>query len=227
MEPAKQSPRKIWMNSGVLAAILVLLFVFLQVLIRMPIHHPAHGTRCKNNLRQIYCVLATYVDDFGDHHNYPKLSSVMSGADFLLAPYFSNIIENPDIFICPATKDTNHDGKDFIGRNVATDPRVSVGLRPGDWRLVSYAGFDVSLAPGGVLADNAPADTVIACDDEEDEGGPSIPGARSAKSNHEVGKYNALFLDGHVESILDPFAGTGGKNQMIAGKVKPLDMMKN
>ncbi|MFH1024978.1 MAG: H-X9-DG-CTERM domain-containing protein [Planctomycetota bacterium] len=91
---------------------------------------------------------------------------------------------------------------------------------------MSYAGFDVSLASGGVLADNVPADTILACDDEEDEGGPSIPGARSAKSNHE-GKYNVLFLDGHVQAIPDPFAGTGGKNQMIAGKVKPLDMMKN
>ncbi|MFH1024979.1 MAG: hypothetical protein V1809_16485 [Planctomycetota bacterium] len=117
--------------------VLVLLLGFLG-LVLMPalfvrVHRgPRRDTTCRSNLNQIYMALATYVDDFGGHRYYPRTAPGMSGADFLLAVYFNRIIENPDTFICDATEDTNHEGKDFIGRNVANDPRVSVGTRSGD-----------------------------------------------------------------------------------------------
>ena len=160
-----------------------------------------------------------------------------TGKHFLAMIWWSGIISEPGILLCPSSRDDNNRGADLgprdgqYGENCVggicyyedTPPGVPESRwLPNDTsnhHFISYAskGWKVSYLPGStirsVLTDNLPRDTVIACDDT------------AGKRNHREG-FNALFADLHVEWISGPQFDVTEKNGSVM-RTPPLDMVCN
>jgi hypothetical protein len=174
----KSSPRLLecLVVLGVLAvlAVLILAWVFRPALCIE--REGAWTIRCRNNLNQLGKGLDIYVLELGDNHWYPfplgrgLRPGDFSGAEWLASLYWTGVVPDPSLFLCPASGDSNRDGRDLgqyhDGRAIAGrfgPPTVSyAGLHA--YSLTDKAGKPV-LAPIGV--NDLRTDEPIASDDTD------------------------------------------------------------
>jgi len=169
--------------------------------------------RCQDNLMQLGMALKQYVSTHGGGTFYPYPAQDagyapptgeaiprgrgFSGASFLAALYWSGVVTQPGLFLCPDTSDSNRFGRD-LGTNpslLGGKPNVpgwSADFEKPDGSHVSYASKAQWTMPlGQPLAAPLPDRMVMAADDTDGE------------RNH-PGGINILYNDGHVEFKPDP-----------------------
>ena len=220
--------------------------------VRQTTSHP----RCKNKLKQLGTALIHYLGEKGGHRFFPFPSGVRLGRDdtdssgdseagysgkaFLAMIWWTDLVSEAGIFLCPRTRDDNNHGFDLGVRDgqFTEDDIGGIGQVPQDtggkefptprWQsdddpagnhFISYAskGWKVSYRPGesapSALTDALPSDTIIASDDTADP------------PNHRNG-FNVLYADTRVEFLsranlcVDEEGGSVGKDP-------PLDMLCN
>jgi prepilin-type N-terminal cleavage/methylation domain-containing protein len=97
----------------------------------------ARRIRCRNNLNQMAKGMATYLNEHGDNRFYPcPLGRTVNpknynGAEWLASMYWTGVLPDPGVFLCPSTRDTNNDGRD-LGTERAVAKRFGT-------QTVSYA----------------------------------------------------------------------------------------
>jgi len=216
----------------VIAIISILAGILLPTL--MNARKMAMRTNCTNNLRQLGIGLQQYLDGPGDHRYYPyptednawvkpggggdiARGQGFSGASFLAALYWSGVLRDPGVFICPGTTDSNRKGAD-IGKQPEgggkNEPGWNAQFDKPDGSHVSYASKAQWTMPKGmpITCNSLPSDTVIACDDTD--GNP----------NHDDG-FCVLYADTHV-SFYTTTKVVGGPDGLV-GRVAPLDRVDN
>ncbi|HUU69605.1 MAG TPA: DUF4190 domain-containing protein [Planctomycetota bacterium] len=194
----------------------------------------ARQLKCKNNLKQLGTALQQYIDGPGGHRYFPHPANDehyvkpgqgnltkgtgFSGASFLAALYWSGVLTEPNIFICPSTSDDTYNGAAF-GRNFdgsSGPPGDAPGYNSNfekDGTHVSYAAKAQWTMPRGMpLTDRLPLDTVIASDDTQGD------------ANHSNG-FCVLYNDTHVD-FLNTTKVTNGAGGMV-GNDAPLDLIDN
>ena len=194
----------------------------------------ARQLKCKNNLKQLGTALQQYLDGPGGHRYFPypandtnfvrpgqgniTKGTGFSGASFLAALYWSGVITEPNIFICPSTSDDNFNGAALGGSfdGYSCPPNDRPGYNSNfekDGTHVSYAAKAQWTMPKGMpLTDRLPSDTVIASDDTQ--GG----------ENHSNG-FCVLYNDTHVDFINTTKVSTGAGG--MVGNDPPLDLIDN
>ncbi|MDP6113827.1 MAG: hypothetical protein QGG53_18360 [Planctomycetota bacterium] len=188
---------------AILAGLIVLVGMLLPALVRSR-EHSGHHRKCKNNLRQLGTGMIQYIDQYGKgrYYSWPGTQKAsFNGAQWIATMYWTSLLNEPDLYLCPFSVDDNDDGGE-LGR------RFTV-LRSID---VSYAGRDGRM---GAIVDKMPSNTLMMCDDSE---GPP---------NHDDG-VNLLYFDAHVEwsSSISP-AASGETGKSTIGKDSPVDMLAN
>lgn len=196
----------------------------------------ARKLNCKNNLKQLGTALQQYLDGPGGHRyfpypvndtNYvaPTTSGNMSkgtgfkGASFLAAIYWSGVLTEPKIFICPSSPDDNFQGA-ALGKSWSPGGGTIANNVPGynanfnkDGTHVSYASKAQWTMPRGMpLTDRLPSDTVMASDNT------------LATENHRDG-FNVLYADTHVDFTNTDKVLTGETG--MVGNLPPLDLIDN
>ena len=175
----------------VIAAIIVLLVLFAPHGGRS--REEARRIRCRNILSQLSRGMATYLTELGDGRFYPcplergETVGTYNGAEWLAALYWTRVVPDPGMFLCPASPDTNSNGKD-IGCKRANDAGGRFSSQ-----TVSYAGMwwkSVATVNGGAIPARFPENEPMACDDTQ--GGINHGEATN-------GGMCILFFDSHVE----------------------------
>ena len=155
--------------------ILILLLLAVAMLIRrgacLPAREEARRIRCFSNLNQLAKGMATYLTEHGDNRWYPcplgrgRNPRDYNGAEWLASLYWTGVIPDPGVFLCPSTRDANDNGR-HLG---ATRAGALFGSQ-----TVSYAGLHYySLADGAgnprpsALSDDLLPDTPMASDDTQ------------------------------------------------------------
>jgi hypothetical protein len=174
----------------------------------------AKRIRCRNNLNMLAKGMATYLNELGDNRFYPwpagragcggaREKADFGGAEWLASLYWTKIIPDPAVFVCPSSGDDN--GK---GEKLGSDGCPQGKDAPKDGKLgpraVSYAGFGADSLFAYVkeklkrelkdrknaIRDDFPPNEPMACDDTED---PINHNEEDAKG------MSVLFFDSHVE----------------------------
>lgn len=197
----------------VIAIIAILAGMLLPALARA--REEARRIRCRNNLNQLAKGMATYLNEHGDNRFYPwpagregcgdETTPDFGGAEWLATLYWTRVLPDPGVYICPSSPDTNENGQNLgdygCGNEEGTWEGDSGKLKP---EAVSYAGMgDVSVAVyertklgrTGVasyiaIRDDFPPNETMACDDTE---GSINHGER------QNGGMAVLFFDSHVD----------------------------
>jgi len=179
--------------AGVAAALLLVLYVLSAL-------RPQRGgngrMRCRSDLNQLSKGMATYLNEFGNNAWYPfplglgRNPGDFNGAEWLASLYWTGVVPDPGVFLCPSSLDTNRNGLDLGShRAAATFSSGTVSYAAMHYRSLTNASG--SLVPGAIK-DNLPSDAKepMACDDTQ--------GAihHGTKNN---GGMNVLFFDSHVE----------------------------
>ena len=192
----------------VIAIIAILAGMLLPALARA--REEARRIRCRNNLNQLAKGMATYLNECGDNRFYPwpanrpgcgtKANPDFGGAEWLASLYWTRIIPDPGVYVCPSSPDSNEQGTE-IG---------SIGVPGGSSALsrdtVSYSGMgDKSVGiylfskqnKGGsyntselAIRDDFPPNEPMGSDDTDE------PINHGEKDN---GGMSLLFFDSHVE----------------------------
>jgi prepilin-type processing-associated H-X9-DG protein len=135
--------------------------------------------------------MATYLDEYGDGRWFPYPTGRgldphgFNGAEWLASLYWTRVVRDPGVFICPSSADSNDDGLD-LGKDRAIQGRFGPGT-------VSYAGMHYSsLGDGVAIPADYPPNKPMASDDTE------------GRIHHRGGLMcsegmNVLFFDSHVE----------------------------
>ena len=245
LEPIEKPRQKshIWLILGLVGGAGLLLLVLLLGMLL-----PAVGTarelartlKCKNNLKQLGIAMFQYIDERGSHRYYPYpkgrpgVPDDYNGKHFLAMIWWTDLVSEPEIFICPNSTDDNNKGYDLGVRDkeyTETDVggvnqrgNAPANVPEPNWgpHVISYAskGWKVSFLPnsrGGAerfaLTDQFPSDTIIASDDTVDP------------PNHTNG-FCVLYADCHVEFLTDAKYVVTEENGAV-GRVPPLDMICN
>ena len=199
----------------VIAIIAILAGMLLPALARA--REEARRIRCRNNLNQLAKGMATYLNEHGDNRFYPwpqgragcgsdgdADDADFGGAEWLASLYWTRILPDPGVYICPSSPDSNENG-DHLGDHGCTGDDFEAeeggdGLKEG---AVSYAGMGststrvyetekLNRSPDkqSAIRDDFPPNETMACDDTE------------GNINHgesENGGMAVLFFDSHVE----------------------------
>jgi len=157
--------------------------------------------RCRNNLNMFAKGMATYANEWGGRDWIPcplgrgRDPNTYNGAEWLATLYWTGVVPDPGVFICPSSGDTNRDGLD-LGSHVAAPTFGS--------QTVSYAGVHHGSRPQGTdgrpppaidLGDFDPTDPMAT---EDTQGDP-----------HHDGGMAILFFDSHVEFMSNTEIGPG------------------
>ena len=153
----------------------------------------ARRIRCRNNLNQLAMGASVYLVEHGEGRYYPfplgrgTRPDDFNGAEWLASLYWTAVVPDPAVLICPSSPDSNNDGA-----SLGAD-----GAQPGlfDEQTVSYAAMhDRSLTDATgtpvALRDDYPPNMPMACDDTQ------------LSVNHgepRNGGMSVLFFDSHVE----------------------------
>jgi prepilin-type processing-associated H-X9-DG protein len=183
----------------ILAVIAVLAGLLLPVLIKY--REESRRQRCRENLILFAKGMAMYTGEH-DHTTLPcplgrcargSGADTYNGAEWLATLYWVGITPDPDVLLCPSSRDWNSNGRD-IGSYGVND--VASGFFSS--QTVSYAGLwwkSVQTVSGGAVRDDFPPYEPMACDDTQ--GGIN----HGTASN---GGMNVLFFDAHVEFKTPP-----------------------
>jgi prepilin-type processing-associated H-X9-DG protein len=149
----------------------------------------ARRIRCRYNLNQLGKGMATYLSELGDNR-FPacplgrgRNPNTYNGAEWLASLYWTGVIPDPGVFICPSSPDTNEEGVD-LGTYMAAATFGS--------ETVSYAGlhYNSVLREPDTVGDDDPPSMPMASDDTQGD------------INHGTlsnGGMSVLFFDSHVE----------------------------
>ncbi|MDP6355201.1 MAG: hypothetical protein QF473_08885 [Planctomycetota bacterium] len=164
----------------------------------------ARKMKCKGNLRCLGTGMIQYIDQYGKgrYYTWPNTERAsFNGSQWIASLYWTSLINERDIYLCPSSVDDNDDGG-ALGRKFTS-------LRAMD---VSYAGRDGRL---GVIVDKMPSNTLMMCDDGDDP------------ANHDDG-VNLMYFDAHVEwsASVSPWRD-GEHGKATIGKDAPVDFMSN
>ena len=153
----------------------------------------ARSVRCRSNLNQLAKGMFTYLSQHGDNRFYPcplgrgAKANDYNGAEWLASLYWTGVIPDPDVFLCPSTDDSNADGA-HLGAHRAPKSFGS--------QTVSYAGMhygsltnEAGRPRPSVIPDDFPPNEVMGSDDTQ---GAINHGGRS-------GGMAVLFFDTHVD----------------------------
>ena len=201
----------------VIAIIAILAGMLLPALARA--REEARRIRCRNNLNQLAKGFATYLNEHGDNRFYPcplgrgSASDDYNGAEWFASLYWSGVVPEPGVFICPSSPDTNNNGQ-----NMGTHKFIT-GFNS---QTVSYAGMhyesltnNVGASVEGAIRDDFPPNMPMGSDDTQ---GAINHGERNN------GGMAVLFFDSHVEfrtnTEIDLEEGVGATS--AAGTAKPL-----
>jgi len=224
-------------NAGMTRANVIVGVVILAVLVFLILptttRHPSPALDCRNHLRQLGVALQCYIDGPGGGRFYPyptqdgnyvvtsgadlKRGEGFSGASFLAALYWSGVLNEPSVFICPRSTDDNRGGRD-LGRNPDDESNNRPGWNPSfekpNGSHVSYASKAQWTMPRGepLTKGSLPTDTVIASDDTD------------GRPNHDNG-FILLYNDTHVEFLNTTRVESGDRG--MVGNEPPLDMIGN
>jgi len=155
---------------------------------------PAHRILCRNNLNQLAKGMATYLNEFGDNrwYSYPLGRGLRRydycGSEWLASLYWTGVVPDPGVFLCPKTKDTNNDGAD-LGEHRAPSTFGPSSVSYAGMHLYSMTDEKGSAIPAAIPHD-FPANRPMASDDTEGD------------VNHgtaDNGGMAVLFFDSHVE----------------------------
>jgi prepilin-type processing-associated H-X9-DG protein len=186
------------------ALFLVLVVSVLAGMGGLPVLFTRRKMTCSSGPRQLGTGMIQYIDQYGKGRYYTWPNTPMTsfnGAQWIASMYWTSLLNEPGLYLCPSSVDDNDDGGE-LGRRFTA-------LRDID---VSFVGRDGRM---GVIVDKMPSNTLMMCDDAEDP--PS----------HDEG-VNLLYFDAHVEwskSISSAAAGEAGKSTI--GRDSPVDMMAN
>jgi hypothetical protein len=180
---------------------LVVVVIVLAVLASMLVpalrrsREEARRIRCPHHLIELAKGMAMYLEAYGDKRWYPcplgrgQTPGNYNGAEWLASLYWTRVVPDPSVFICPASPDDNDDG-----HQLGCD-RAIPGLFGS--QTVGYAGMHYysmrddagNPVPGAIPADYPP-NLPMACDDSQGE------------SNHGSG-FHIVFFDLHTEGRED------------------------
>ncbi len=176
----------------VIAIIAILAGMLLPALARA--REEARRIRCKNNLNQLAKGFATYLNEHGDNRFYPcPLGRGIdpddyNGAEWLASLYWSGVIPEPGVYICPSSPDENHRGQDMGTHHAVAGTFAS--------QTVSYAGMHYrSMTDSGgnplasVIRDDFPPNVPLGCDDTQ-----GVINHGPANNGH----MSVVFFDSHV-----------------------------
>jgi len=174
----------------VIAIIAILAGMLLPALARA--REEARRIRCRNNLNQLAKGMATYLNEHGDNRFYPcplgrgKDPATYNGAEWLASLYWTGVIPDPGVFVCPSSPDNNTNGKD-IGAKSSGDAGGKFTSQ-----TISYAGmwWESVNSKGGAIRDDFPPNEAMASDDTQG-------GINHGEKNN--GGMALLFFDSHVE----------------------------
>ena len=176
-----------------IAIIAILAAMLLPALARA--REEARRIRCRNSLHQISKGMATYLFEHGDarYYSFPLGRGTrpddFNGAEWLASLYWTAVVPDPGVFVCPSSPDTNDMGAD-LGTYTA-DPRTFGS------QTVSYAGMHYRSMTNSsgmhiedAIRDDFPPNMPMASDDTQ--GSVNHGEARN-------GGMSVLFFDSHVE----------------------------
>ena len=209
--------------------------VGLMVMFMGKAREEARRIRCRGNLNILAKGMATYLLEFGDDRFYPWPTgragcggsggeADFGGAEWLASLYWTRLMPDPGVFICPSSPDTNTNGED-LGESGCSGLLFRAGpdgkLRP---EAVSYAAFGADSVAvwerekreraGGpdkrAIKHDFPPQAPMASDDTEG----TINHGRAHR-----GGMSVLFFDSHIEfwthTKVDLERGVG-KGELVA-----------
>jgi hypothetical protein len=205
-------------RTGLAVIEVIVLVIVLAVLAAMSLpecirHRERRGPRCRDNLNALAKGMAVYLREYGDNRWLPcplgrgARPGDYNGAEWLSSLYWTGLVTDPAVFLCPSSSDGNDDGW-RLGADRA------IGGLFGS-QTVSYAGMHYrSLrdgqdkpVPGAIPADYPPNKPMASDDTQGDINHGTYSSAGMA----------VLFFDSHVEfrtnTEVDPRTGVGATDE--------------
>ncbi|MFH1730219.1 MAG: type II secretion system protein [Planctomycetota bacterium] len=184
----------------------------------------ARKVRCTSNLKQLGTAMHLYLNKFGDMSSFAEPAGAFRGDEFLCILFWKEIVQEPKVFVCPATSDTgpvDSSGDDVVMPakewsnwnkvGTLTDKQCSYAARckaiggTNDFRSTGHDFTESSMSGASVMA----------CD-------KGINSARTS-DNHSDG-INVVYFDSHVTFIPD-VQGFVGKSDQTDCKESQLKFM--
>ena len=130
LEPIEEPRQKsnLWLILGLIGGAGQLLLVLLLGILLPALstaRELARTLSCKSNLKMIGIALVQYIDERGDHRYYPYpkgrpgVPDDYSGKEFLAMIWWTDLVSESGIFLCPSSTDDNRNGADLGVRHRA------------------------------------------------------------------------------------------------------------
>jgi len=172
---------------------------------------------CRRNLKKLAEGMAIYNNPYGDNRFYPwpagragcggtesPDAADFGGAEWLASLYWTRVIPDPGVYLCPSSGDSNADGRD-LGDEGCCGPGFEAGsdgkLKPDAVSYAAMAATSVAVYESKKLG-KEPRDSKIAIRDDMPPNEPMMCDDTEGTINHgrkgNAGM-NVLFFDSHVE----------------------------